>query len=52
VGFEPTTFSLEGRQDIDLKSYREYLDEKYSKQYACLMQILVVGFAGALDDRT
>ena len=37
VGFEPTTFSLEGLPNIDLKDYREYLDEKYSRQYACLM---------------
>jgi len=37
LGFEPRTFSLEGRQDVDLKAYREYLDEKYSKKYACLM---------------
>jgi hypothetical protein len=37
LGFEPRTFSLEGRQDIDLEAYREYLDEKYSRQYACLM---------------
>jgi len=37
VGFEPTTFSLEGHPNIDLKAYREYLDEKYSRQYACLM---------------
>jgi intergrase/recombinase len=37
VGFEPTTFSLEGLPNIDLKAYREYLDEKYSRQYACLM---------------
>ncbi len=37
MGFEPTTFSLEGHPDIDLKAYRECLDEKYSRQYACLM---------------
>jgi hypothetical protein len=37
LGFEPRTFSLEGRQDVDLQSYREYLDEKYSKQNASLM---------------
>ena len=37
LGFEPRTFSLEGRQDVDLQAYREYLDEKYSRQYACLM---------------
>jgi len=37
LGLEPRTFSLEGRQDVDLKAYREYLDEKYSRQYACLM---------------
>lgn len=29
LGFEPRTFSLEGRQDVDLKAYREYyLDKK------------------------
>ena len=37
LGLEPRTFSLEGRQDVDLKAYREYLDEKYSRQYSCLM---------------
>ena len=37
LGFEPRTFSLEGKQDVDLNDYREYLDEKYSRQYACLM---------------
>ena len=37
LGFEPRTFSLEGRQDVDLEAYREYLDEKYSKQYASLL---------------
>jgi hypothetical protein len=37
LGFEPRTFSLEGKQDIDLKAYREYLDKKYSRQYASLM---------------
>jgi intergrase/recombinase len=37
VGFEPTTFSLEGLPNIDLVAYREYLNEKYSRQYACLM---------------
>jgi len=37
VGFEPTTFSLEGHPNMDLNAYREYLDEKYSRQYSCLM---------------
>jgi len=37
LGFEPKTFSLEGKQDIDLKAYREYLDKKYSRQYASLL---------------
>jgi hypothetical protein len=37
LGFEPRTFSLEGLGNIDLKTYREYLDKKYSKQYASLM---------------
>ena len=37
VGFEPTTFSLEGLPNIDLKAYRDFLYKKYSKQYACLM---------------
>ena len=27
LGFEPKTFSLEGHPKIDLKAYREYLDE-------------------------
>jgi intergrase/recombinase len=37
MGFEPMTFSLEGKQNVDLNAYREYLDKKYSRQYASLM---------------
>ena len=37
LGFEPRTFSLEGKTNIDLKAYREYLDNKYSRQYASLL---------------
>ena len=37
LGFEPRTFSLEGKQDVDLKAYREYLNIKYSKKYASLL---------------
>ena len=37
LGFEPRTFSLEGKQDVDLKAYREYLNNKYSKKYASLL---------------
>jgi len=37
LGFEPRTFSLEVMENIDLYAYRNYLDKKYSKQYASLM---------------
>jgi hypothetical protein len=36
LGFEPMTFSLQGKGNIDLNAYREYLHKKFTRQYACL----------------
>ncbi len=48
-GFEPLTLSLEGK-DFDLKSYRQYLNGKYSKQYATLLYGYTVKYSSALDN--
>jgi len=50
MGFEPMTFSLEGKTNIDLKSFREYLTTKYSRQYVSLVYGYSVKYSAILEN--
>jgi hypothetical protein len=50
MGFEPMTFSLEGKPDIDLKTFREYSTTKYSKQYVSLIYGYTVKYSHCLEN--
>jgi hypothetical protein len=51
-GFEPLTLSLEVKkvQNFDLQQYRDYVYNKYAKQYACMQYQYAVKFYDCIEN--